>query len=230
VASALKLDGESVPNRTILNLLEDTGTLEMVPMRTVQGPHQPPGQVTAILTGATANWMVRRVQELRWQMDGDLKVCRVIALASNRLCGSDTELGNQFVQDFVQEYGTVPTERQLLNRIIHDHLNCWPEVQVTADGLEQQVRKLAQVVPDLGDIQIYVPTNANATFIPLAIRRVLKEEYGEDFDAVPQFWFSQYSFPLARMPEEAADTARYQRPLTVFSGLVRLLNELHKLK
>ena len=232
VAEALQLDGFTVPDRKILDLLWGTETLEEFPIRSVRGKLKGGlGKRTfiVVITAGTANWTKRRVQGLDLYYNGEnFGIARVYALASERSCTLDTEVDNILVKRLGGVFGRPPTEAELLGTYL-DAADLAHEM-IVGGSLEEQVTKLVEAQPSITEMPLLVPTNANATYVPLAIRRFLKQadprfDYGRD-----QFWFFQDEFPLAMTPEEAGDTDNYQRPLTVLSGLVRLVNELYQLK
>lgn len=229
IAEALKLDGSTIPSEQALNALLATGTLDAIPMRSVRGAGKPNGPAVIIFTGGVANWMERRVREAERHIDFNFEPAAVFLVAGNRVCQKDTEVTNHFVVKYHEVHGRYPTEAELLPIIVRNITGWEREVEFNDLNQADQIRQLITNKPELAHGNIYVPTNANATFVALQIRRVIREQYGSFDEDGQQFWFSQDGFALATSPEQAADTAHYQRPLTVFSGLVRLLNELAQL-
>lgn len=236
VAAALKLDGSTVPDEEILDLLQNTETLYELPIRSVRGKLMggfKNRRFTVIVSAGTANWTKRRVRLLRdyWQGE-NFGIDRVFALASDRPCTLGTEVNNQVVKLLGGSLGLgrVPTETDvLLTYLAAAELDF---ELFTGKLLEDQFAALLAAYPDIAQGDVLMLTNANATYVALAGRRFIKEE-APTFDRnprKPQFFFTQDEFELARTSEQAADTDNYQRPLTVFSGLVRLVNELFQLK
>lgn len=226
VARALRLDGHTVPSREVLHALQETGTLDRIPLRNYRGKQGPTGSVAVIHRGAVANWMERSVREGKSVIElHGLQVATTRLVASERLCDTGSEVDNFFVKLFHDGHNRYPTEDELLPQIVF-HVTGLDSLKVVAPSQTEQVQSLIALSPALAHGGIYVPTNANATYVPLQIRRVIREQFGGFDEYGDQFWFSQDSLPLATTPEEAANPATYQRPLTVFSGLVRLINEL----
>ena len=233
IAAALKLDGREVPDEQVLNLLEATETLNRIAFRRVKGTDTPTnvGPVIVLFNGATVPWMERRLAELDRQAESGLQVVYLIALVdSNRVCQLETEVINPRVMAYHQKHGHYPTEEDMMESVLQNSLSGLPyNIISSTGGLEGNVAAFATQYFEMEAVDIYVPTNANATYVPLAVRRVLRQSWPRFDVRRDQFWFSQDGFPLARTPEQAADPANYQRPMTVFSGLVRLVSELHKL-
>lgn len=194
--------------------------------------------VDVIITGGVANWMERRVNELRKQIEGrhgryGLRTRSVYMLVSNRVCDTATETGNRYVQAYHKMHKRYPTERELLQYLLWTRcrIRIKPANVFVAASLEEQVRIFAKKMKRRSGWKYYVPTNLNAEFVPLLVRRVLCEVWGQEFDSRRgrRFWFSYSKFPIARTPEELADSANYQNPFTIPSGLARLIKELYLL-
>jgi hypothetical protein len=227
VAAALKLDGQAVPSQEALSALRATRTLDRIPTRNYRDGFGPTGSVILVSRGAVANWMERGVREGQRGVDFGLQPAAVFLIASNRLCDKpDSEVENPFVRVFHEQNGRYPSEAELLPIIVRHVTGYERRVEVNAPSQADQVKQLIELHPEIANGRVYIPTNANATYVPLQIRRVIREQYGSFDGDSSQFWFSQDWFPLATTPEEAANPYQYQRPLTVFSGLVRLINEL----
>ncbi len=232
VAAALKLDGMAVPDQAVLDLLMITETLYELAIRSARGKHKGSfshKRFTVVVPTGTANWTKRRVHHLlAYYLGENFGIDCVFALASERLCTLDTEVNNQLVKALSGNLGRPPTEAELLSTYLA--AADFNHELIVGGSVEEQVAKLVAVHPDITKSEVLVVTNANATYVPLAVRRFIKQ-VDPAFDRTrTQFWFTQDDFELARTPEEAADTDNYQRPLTVFSGLVRLVNELYQLR
>lgn len=220
----------SIPGPQVQNALLATGTLDAIPMRTVRKVSRPDGPVVFVFTGGVANWMQRRVEEGMRQIEAGVTPAAVYLLAGDRACDKDSELSNPYVRAFKAGRGRLPTEAELLPFMVKEITGYEREVKYNALTQLEQFGAMAAELKELAHAGIYVPVNANATYIALQARRAIRDAW-PSFDADGnQFWLSQDGFPLAGTEEQAADTTNYQRPLTVFSGLVRLINELHLLR
>jgi hypothetical protein len=227
VARSLKLDGSAMPDPEVLNELAATGLLDEFGFRTVMREGAPGRPMVYLLLGTTANWTPRRVNLFLkvqdWVPFGGL----FLLANSGRQCTLKTEVDNPDVLALLQELGRVPTEDELLvtttNKLTGRQFE---RVHIDASNQAAQIRQLITELPVLAHGNLCVIANANATYIALQVRRTIREMY-PDFDrACDQLYTIQDGFPLARTPEEAADAAHFQRPLTVFPGLVRMLTEL----
>jgi hypothetical protein len=230
IVAGLKLDGSVVPPADVLALLQGTGILDPIPFRSVSGARVPSGEYDVIIASGTVAWSARRVTELKCWVDVGLKLGRLFLLAGNRQCNSSTEVDNPYVKEYQAKHGVTPTEEQILPWIAMDILGISHEdfTLISDSTLNNNIMALAQMYPDLERGMVYVPGNANA-MIPLQVRRGLRTAFSGFDQNGEQLCFSQDGFPLATTPEQAADTVHYQRPLTVFAGLVRSLNEFHNL-
>jgi hypothetical protein len=227
VAAALKLDGEVIPSEEALTALRATETLYRWPLRNIRGVEAPAGSVIIIDRGAVANWMERGVLEGEHDREQfGLQIAARFLIASDRVCDKDSEADNQYDKSFKSKQGRCPREDELLPVIVKAVTGYEREVDVVAPNRAVQTKQLVELHPEIANGRVLISTNANATYVPLQIRRVIRELFGSFDENGDQFWFSQDAFPLATTPEQAADPYHYQRPLTVFSGLVRLINEL----
>lgn len=227
LARALKLDGSSVPDAETLDGLQATGLLDAFGLRTVKGPHVPDRPMVYLLLGTTANWTPRRIN-LFLEVEDSVPFGGLFLLAnSQRQCTLKTEVDNPDVLRFQKKYGRVPNEAELLPALVSKMAGFhFGFVHVDAPNQASQIRQLITSLPVLAHGNLCIIANANATYIGLQVRRTIREVY-PDFDrGCDQLYTMQDSFRLARTPEQAADPAHFQRPLTVFPGLVRMLAEL----
>lgn len=228
VARALQLDGANIPNEEVLDLLEGTGSQDGFNIRTLRDYVPPSGSLVAIATGATARWMEYRVKLLVDLANSGHVIDKVFAVASDqRPCNLDSEVNHPAVQALT-ENGQPPVESDVLKKLLLDAQ--FTAEFVTGKNLEPNVAELMARHPELAHARICLPTNGNATYIPLAFRRFVRQAQPSFDDRFDQFWLVQRGIPLARTSEQAEDTMNYQRPLTAFSGLVRLMNELYLLQ
>jgi len=251
IAAALKLDRTGVPPEPILDLIEATGIMERIAFRLVRTDDVEVakfGAADVVVPVGTINWSVRRAQELLRQVQAGLKVKRVFALASDRVCDSSTEVGHPYIQKWREHEAAkaaqsepgvfhapdetqLPRESDLLAFIIQSETGIKVEDQnvIIGPALDGNIAALAEAHPELAEANIYVPRNANAS-VDLQVRRGIKKAFPDFDNKTGKFAFSRDDFPLARTQEQAADPARFQRPFTALSGIVRELNELHLLE
>jgi hypothetical protein len=227
VAQALSLEGSVLPNEEVLNLLDETGTLDEFGPRTLRNFVTPTGSLIAIVTGATVRWMEYRVKQVVALRNSGYAIDKVFAVASDeRRCKQDSEVIHPVVQLLTKDEQP-PLEYEALEKLLRNAQ--LPATFVVGPSLEANIGRLVDMDHNLAHARLYVPTNGNATYIPLAVRRFIRAAEPSFDDRFDQFWFSQRAVTLARTPEQAADPLHYQRPLTVFSGLVRLIYELYLL-
>lgn len=227
LAQTLQLDGSKIPDLEVLDMLEETGTLDGFDIRNLQSFVEPKGSLVAIATGATVRWMEYRVKQIVDLANRGFAIDKVYAVASDeRRCSEDSELEHPVVESLISG-GELPWEYEVLEKLLREAQ--FPAEFVTGKSLEVNVATLMARHPELAHARIYVPTNGNATYIPLAVRRFIRKAEPSFDGGYDQFWLSQKGIPLARTPQQAADTRFYQRPLTVFSGLIRLMSELYLL-
>ncbi|HVS79186.1 MAG TPA: hypothetical protein VHD84_02775 [Candidatus Saccharimonadales bacterium] len=227
VAAALKLEAGVIPDAEALYALKATGILDRIPLRNYKDTTPPAGSVIFVYRGAVANWMERGAREGDHSVTAHrLQPAATLLIASERFCQKDSELNNFYVKQFRSRHGRYPTEADLLPVIVKHFTGQEREVEVVEPNQAEQIRQLIKLHPEIASGRVYIPTNAVATYVPLQIRRVIREQFGSFDEKGDQFWFSQDGFRLATRPTDAENTAVYQRPLTAFSGLVRLVNEL----
>ena len=227
--NALTADSK-IPSEEIRTLLLAPGTLDAQPLRTVYGPVAPGGQslpVFTVVTGGVINWMDLRCQQLDLRATfGEVQVNGVVGLASaTRLCNTQTETDHPLVVDAAPKE---ITEADGLHALLRRLGLASGFVMGPGQGnLESQVRQFfAGFTPQ----NVYVPANANALHIVLLVLRVLRELWGPQFggmDSRFQLYFSCQERPLATTMAQHDDPMGYQRPLTVPSGTVRLIHEMH---
>jgi hypothetical protein len=231
-----------IPNQNVLDLLQATGMLERQPLRTVYGPVTAPIQPLVLLTGATTNWMQRRIAEMdAVYKQGMVTPRAVMGLASTvRLCNLPTEINHPLVKGLsnaLHEQRT-PTEAEMLQDLFSHSVPLERKAvkPYNTTKLEQLVEAFALWLVGTNEYptDVYVPINANALNVVLAVRRVLRkrEVWGPEFDAPDgqyKLYFSQDSCQLATNAQELANAAEFQNPLTMFSGLVRLIREMYLL-
>lgn len=219
---------DGIPGGQVMDAIRASGLLDQIHPRNVFKPYVPNGSVVVIVTGGTLGWMMRRVEELR-NRTHDWVTGMVFGLASGtRQCDTMTETGYPLAREYHQITGEYPREGTALQKLLED-AGFAPRM-VEAPNLEQQVRLLLDRSPMTANATIYAPTNANATWVPLRIRRVIRESYGSFDEDGTQFVFSQDGVALAGSPEQARDTANYQRPLTVLPAIGRTVEELFLLQ
>lgn len=227
--NALTADGK-IPNAQVRQLLLDTGTLDAQPLRTIHGPvtyRQMPVRAKGLVTGGMINWMDLRCKELGQQHSSfALNLdAGVLALADmSRFCTTETEVDHPTVVRLGSRRIT-ESEAMALWFKEQDPLYDF-DVRPGEGSLEDQLlAAFCEVEPQ----SVYVATNANALHIPMLVRRVLRELWGPQFDGDPscQLYFSCQARSLATNMAQHDDPAGFQRPLTVPSGLVRLIHEMH---
>lgn len=219
---------DGIPSGQVMDAIQASGLLDQIQPRNVFKPYAPNGSVVVIVTGGTLGWMMRRVEELR-NRTHDWVTGIVFGLASNtRQCDTATETTYPIAQEYHQKTGEYPREGATLQKLLED-AGFAPHM-VEAPNLEEQVRLLLNRAPMTANATIYVPTNANATWVPLRIRRVIRELYGSFDEDGTQFVFSQDDMALAGTPEQVQDTANYQRPLTVLPTIGRTVEEFFLLQ
>lgn len=220
-----------------LDLLEGSGLLNELPVRSVHGQDDPAGPVHVIIAGGTVNWMRRRVRLLSNLRDcGVVRVAEVIPIAGPRLCDTATEKDLPFVRGLMEGEDDYPTESQVLYAMLQqcgfaqsmrwdrdNDPNFSPDLDVNVTAFAQSYARLRR-------LDILLITNAAALNQALQVRRLVRGVY-PDFDRPddPQFFFAQDGFRLARTPDQAKNTVRYQRPRTFLSCFPRLTHELYLL-
>ncbi len=228
VAQALKLDSGTVPDDEVLDLLDQTTTLDKIDIRSLDSHIQPTGSLVAIATGATVRWMEYRIRQMQQHVNNGYSIDKVYAVANhNRPCSLPTEVNHPVIVALQEDLGQQPMEHHAMERLLTEAQ--FPAEFITGPSLEANIGTLMDRHPELAHARTYVPVNGNATYIALAVRRFIRQSQPSFDGGLDQFFFSQRTIPLARTPEQAVDTLHYQRPLTVFSGLARLMNELYLL-
>lgn len=225
-AEGLDIGDEIYANSRLMDAL--ASLIKPIPLRSVHselGVHDE--KFVMLLTGATANWMERRVLESRrWAQPAAAYIA-----AANQPVIDNADSPNSYVKKYKKAYGkaATPQEYQLLSRIWRSVTRSEPDdVAAVSRNLDDNLVALLAKHPHIADATVYVPTNAGAVNIALQVRRKLREICpGFDSDPnKPKFYFSSDGFVLAKTPEQAAKPAQYQRPLTLLSYVPRIVNEL----
>jgi hypothetical protein len=219
---------DGIPGEQVMSSLHASGTLDEFGPRNIIGPTEPSGSVIVCVSGATINWMPRRVNELLRRSQG-WQIAKVYGLASDtRRCDSPTEKILPWAIEHFEQYGKYPFEHKILQRLLEE-AGFAPTI-VTAPTLEDQVPEMLRLSPEIANGVIYLPTNANATWVPLRFRRAVRKMYGSFDQRGEQFIFSQDGVSLAHTADQAKDTANHQRPLTVLPNIGRTVEELFLLQ
>lgn len=212
-----------------LELVEDRlRLLEPLPFMSLDGmsdPRQFSG--VAIWPAGTANWTELRLEQIRMARRAGADFKYVIRLGSSRRCTTLADRAHPALRDAGELY--VPTERELQQRLAgsggYEDL-VWrdPELPEINDqgrplSLQQQLEYLitsGQYEELIGGEDIYVPSNPNALYVPLHVRRILGEE---------NVWFSQAGARLVRKTPDCWWPS-LQQVMTTPNGILRLWAEL----
>lgn len=164
-----------MPPYEVLELLAKTGTLTRQPLRTVYGLATLRGAVTCLLLGGAVAEMVRRVEEYKVFCfdNAPFKTAAHVAL-----CSPERRHTLGAVGRLVMSLKHVPaTDDEVLKVLLGRHkIGTWIE----EPDLDAQVRVFARANRPRS---VYVAAVANRLHEALAVRRILREEWGEEFDA-----------------------------------------------
>jgi hypothetical protein len=232
IATALHLsEGQLVPNDRILDLIEGTGVLEEMPMRTVRGAGEVTGLLTVIMLGGTVTEMEQRVARLQAVREANqINIGTVYALPNTRGCDRPEELNDSRVIQANRARARPVREPFILRQLLAKAGYSSPRVQICKDGIEAGVNTLVEWHEELGHAQFYVPAADGALFASLRARRAVLNRWPA-FDRVyDQMWFDQAGRRLARTLRQARDAHNFVPPLKVIADLVELVYELSMLK
>jgi hypothetical protein len=205
------------------------GTMEPVPFRSMFFQEDPASfDGVAILPAGTVSWMHLRWDQLKLHQQAGARFEYIIVLGSSRRCSAPADRKHPFIRENFAE-GEEPTERQLLKLWINGTSGrnpqyLFPPIPEGENGkplsLQQQLEYLMKSEPPyaklLTERRLYVPTNQNALYMPLHVRRVLQRN---------DIYFSQSGARVER------ETPAWWSPMvqdlwTTPSGILRLWIEL----
>ncbi|HET9411993.1 MAG TPA: hypothetical protein VFO38_04040 [Candidatus Saccharimonadales bacterium] len=229
--------GDVIPHQQVLDLLVGTLTLDKIPLRTLKQPvlhvH---GSADVLLTGGTANLMQRRLDLLQSCRGRSVNVGKIYVLASStRRCSTDTEVGHALVKRLKAKNGLYPTEIEFYQALLKQHKldprsNPPVEFQPGGTSLEPMLQEFAMRYRCENSVGLFVPCSANSLYVALMVLRIMHATHPTFGTTGGNLWFAQERIDLATTQDAYDRPAKYQRPLNVFSGLIRLAIELHKLQ
>lgn len=229
--------GDVIPHQQVLDLLEGTRTLDKISLRTLEQPVlRVYGNADALLTGGTANLMQRRFDLLQSCRGRSVDVGKIYVLASStRRCSTDTEVGHALVKKLLAKNGQYPTEIEFYQALLKRHKlgpqsNPPVEFQPGGTSLEPMLQEFAMRYRCENSVGLFVPCSANSLYIALVVLRIMHGTHATFGTTGGNLWFAQESIDLATTQDAYDRPAKYQRPLNMFSGLIRLAIELHKLQ
>jgi len=174
----------------------------------------------ALIGGGTYNWIERRTQLLHDLLDQGHKVGEVVMLGTFREMKSETELSTDFVRDFQNRHGEMPTEVHHLAKKGEDFHGRGLSVGLSTGDKMGFKALVEQAAPQLEGKRVLVVQNAPAGSTFADVRGVVTDE---------NLFFATDSVRIARTDEEEADARHYQKYASAPSALARWVKAVHEI-
>lgn len=231
---ARKFTSDKISDEQVMGVISSFGLHQGQPLRTIRGPVQSVEQSVCLVLGGQVGPMCLRVAELVKQttpMKGCQRVGRVFGLAHfHRECRDPEERIHPVMKPWRRE-DHQPTELHMM-QYLFDSLPVYLDshtLPVSTYEMKALIKAFVKKLP--GPTNVYLPLDAGSQFLALQVRRELRNVWGSEFDQDdigPCLFFSAMPRELAVTADQYGQVDRFQRPLLLPKGLVKLAIELCK--